>query len=98
MSADQRLGVAERRREHRHRPRKPQFPSATAMLRSSPRRFARFPGEFLKRRENSSCDSPINSTSFAPWTPWRGQKASPLVIGTNLGESCGHTSWQMSQP
>jgi DNA invertase Pin-like site-specific DNA recombinase/predicted component of type VI protein secretion system len=76
----------------------PQLPSATATFRNSPRRFARFTGEFLNRRENSSCESPINSTSSAPCTPCLGQKADSSVICTNLGELCGHTSWQMSQP
>ena len=46
----------------------PQFPSATATLRSSPRRFIRFTAEPLKRRENSSCDIPISSISDAPST------------------------------
>jgi hypothetical protein len=55
-------------------------------LRSSPRRFARLTGEFLKRRENSSCVIAMSSISRSPWTPRRGQKASSEVIWTNLGE------------
>jgi hypothetical protein len=76
----------------------PQFPNATATLRSSPLRFVRFTGEPLKRLENSSWESPISSTSFAPCTPSRGQNASSEVICTNFGELWGHTSLQMSQP
>src|SRR5690606_41231756 len=76
----------------------PQLPSATATLRSNPRRFARLTGDFLKRLENSSCVSPINSTSLAPCTPARGQNASSDVIWTNLDLLYGHTSWQISQP
>lgn len=76
----------------------PQFPSATATFRRSPRRFARLTGEFLKRLENSSCVSAINSTSLAPCTPALGQNASSEVIWTNLDLLYGQTSWQMSHP
>lgn len=76
----------------------PQFPKATATFRNNPRRFARLTGEFLKRRENSSCVSCIKSMSLAPCTPCRGQNASSEVSCTNLLLLCGHTSWQMSQP
>lgn len=76
----------------------PQLPSATATLRNKPRRLARLTGEPLNRRENSSCESPINSTSSAPCTPSRGQKEDSSVICTNLELLNGHTSWQMSQP
>jgi hypothetical protein len=47
----------------------PQWPSATATLRSSPRRLVPFTAEPLKRREKFSCDIPISSTSAAPTTP-----------------------------
>lgn len=47
----------------------PQLLSATATLRSSPRRLARLIGEFLKRRENSSWSMAISSISLAPCTP-----------------------------
>jgi hypothetical protein len=70
----------------------PQLPSATATLRSSPRRLARFTGERLNRAENSSCDSAINSTSLAPCTPARGQNADSSVIWTNLEVLNGQTS------
>jgi hypothetical protein len=72
----------------------PQLPSATATFRSSSRRLARFTGEPLKRRENSASSIPISSISSAPCTPCRGQNASSLVIYTNFGLLCGHTSWE----
>lgn len=75
----------------------PQLPSATATLRSSPRRLARLTGDALNRRENSSCDSDISSTSSAPCTPERAQNAGSSVTRENLRLN-GHTSWQMSQP
>jgi hypothetical protein len=62
------------------------------MLRSSPRRLARFTGDFLNRRENAAWSIPINSISSAPFTPCRGQNASSLVICTNFVELCGQTS------
>lgn len=75
----------------------PQFPSATATLRSSPRRFARFTGDPRNRLENSSCVSDIISVSSTPSTPSRGTKAGSAVGVENLWLN-GHTSWQMSQP
>jgi hypothetical protein len=71
----------------------PQFPSATATFLSSPRRFARFTGDFRNRRENSAWSFPINPIGFAPCTPSRGQNASSAVICTNLGAFHGHSSW-----
>jgi hypothetical protein len=71
----------------------PQLPSATATLRSSARRLARFTGEPLKRRENSAWSIPISSISFAPCSARRGQDASSLVIWTDFGPLCGQTSW-----
>lgn len=76
----------------------PQFPNATATFRRSPRRLARLTGEPLNLRENSSCESPISSTSLAPCTPCRGQNADSSVSCTNRLLLNGHTSWQMSQP
>lgn len=76
----------------------PQLPIATATFLSRPLRLARFTGEFLKRRENSSCVSCIRSISRAPCTPCRGQNASSEVSCTNLLLLNGHTSWQMSHP
>jgi hypothetical protein len=72
----------------------PRFPSATATLRSSPRRFPRFTGDFLNRRENSARSTPVDSIGSAPCTSGRGQTASPLVSRTSSGELCGQTSWE----
>jgi len=76
----------------------PQLPSATATLRSNPRRLARLTGDFRNLRVNSCCESDISSMSFAPCTPLRGWNAGSSVICTNLERLNGHTSWQMSQP
>ncbi len=67
-----RLLVVQRRRQHRHPSGLPQFPSATATVRSSPRRFVRFTAEPLKRRENYSCVIPISPISDARPPPARG--------------------------
>ena len=75
----------------------PQLPSATATLRSNPRRFARLTGEPLNRAENSSCESDIISVSGTPCTPGRAMNPGSVVGVENLREN-GHTSWQMSHP
>jgi hypothetical protein len=93
MLPHQRLCIRERRRQRRHSLRRP--PGATATFLSSPRRFARFTGEFLNRRENSAWSIPISSISFAPCTPARGRNASSGVICTNFGAFQGHTSWEL---
>jgi hypothetical protein len=69
----------------------PQLPNATATFLSNPRRLVRFTGDPLNLRENSSCDSAINSTSGVPCTPSLGQNAFSDVTVENLSE-CGHTS------
>jgi hypothetical protein len=70
----------------------PQFPSATATLRSSPRRLARLIGEFLKRRENSAWSIAIHSISDGPSSPARVRNASSSAGVAN--EFHGHTSWE----
>jgi hypothetical protein len=54
VPADERLVILQRANERGNRLGLPEFASATATSRSSPRRFARFTGEPLKRRENSA--------------------------------------------
>jgi hypothetical protein len=68
------------------------LPSATATLRSRPRRFVRFTAEPLKRREKSSCDSDNSSISDAPSIPARGRNVSSAVSEAN--EFHGQTSWE----
>jgi hypothetical protein len=73
----------------------PQFPSATATLRSSPRRFVRFTGEPLKRREKSSgvihqLDQPRAVHPGAGQERLLVRRLSERVRGTDLlgGEDC----------
>ncbi|MEO8619722.1 MAG: hypothetical protein ABI625_01580 [bacterium] len=77
----------------------PTLPNATAALRASPRRFARFIGDPLNAAEDSSGD--IVSSSRASVRASRPTSASRSANGESLGNACanltfhGHTSWQI---
>jgi hypothetical protein len=75
----------------------PQLPSATATLRSSPRRFALLIGEPRNLLENASGERASISISSTPSTPGLGNNDGSAVGVENLRLN-GQTSWQMSQP
>jgi hypothetical protein len=91
VPAHQRFLVVERGGERRDGFGRAELPSATATLRSNPRRFVRFTAEPLKRRENSSCVIPIHPISDGPSIPSRGMKAGSCAGSAN--EFQGQTSW-----
>lgn len=78
--------------------RRPAFPSTTAALRFSPRSFARFIGDLLKARENSSCAIPSRSRASVrvslPPNAARGANAGSFSSVANRTFH-GHTSWEI---
>ena len=91
--------VLQRRRERGDVVRRvPTLPNATAALRASPRRLARFIGEPLNAALNSACDMASSSRASvrASLTPITSRGAN----GDSLGSSAenrtfqGHTSWE----